>query len=182
MLQQIKIPKRRHTRRFFREEIIWPTENHMRRKAEILGGKINNRGKPIGFDVHSSTLPIDVYFQRGIIEARHHKAAMRYGHLRWALYGVTVAKVAHVWREVIPELIGDEEPAPERTPEDQVELDASRARRLYHATDILQRSKSFSIVRHVVLDAKFVAAGPEERLLRYGLELLADHWRIENDD
>lgn len=177
------VPKRRATTRRGqgRLEQVLPTLELLRHKAIVLGGRINNKGSPVGFDPHSSVQPLDVYLARQVIEARHHKAGTRYAQDRFALYGQCAPRPAGAWREFIPEQIGDDDEWRELTDADRHAIDAERAKRLRDATELLGTGEVRKVVRLVVLDGAFVPCA-EYYLLRIGLDALADAWRIRNDE
>jgi hypothetical protein len=179
----VTLPKRRQTTRRGqgRDEIVLPTIELMRHKADVLGGKLNAKGKPIGYDVHGSTWPLDVYLRRDVIEPRHHKAGLRYHRDRLAIYGRCVVGPASTWHEVISEHIGgDVQHVEELTDADRDWREETRSRRLREATQVLMDCGTWWPVRLVVLDGIFVPRCCEVSV-RFGLEALARAWRIVND-
>lgn len=182
MRPSIQLPKRRATTRRGqgRDEVVLPTLELMRHKAAVLGGSVNAKGKPVGYDVHGSIWPLDVYLKRAVIEPRHHKAGLRYHRDRLAIYGMTTLGAASMWREVVPEHIGGNSSYTEElTLAERDDIEANRARRLYEATRLLQRCGVWLVVRLVVLDG--ILLDGHDGALRLGLEALAERWKIAND-
>lgn len=164
------LPKRRGTTRAEQGRVknLLPTLELMRQKALVLGGRINRKGQPVGFDMHGSTWPLDVYLSTKVIEPRHHKAGMRYAFDRHALFGpVTLERPGAA-----------ENGSPELTDDEREWIAENRTRRLREATTILQHHGAWFVVRLVVLDGLFVPNRDDQYRLRLGLQALAREWRI----